>query len=523
MKYSRNDAKAYARQHLSGIWAAAQTPFIPYYGKNLVRYDNFDWHIYTADHFEIYYYPELERHLERIAGYAESAYQQISADLKHDLPFKVPLILFKTHSEFEQQNVAPAEASSEGVGAFAEPVRDRMLLPIDDPPDLLYGLITHELTHIFQFDIIPQSLVRRNYPLWLAEGQAEYERAVLGERFRRGKVQRARQGQWVAARAPFGYRYVPKRDGVPGHLVIDDSVYRHQDWTFAAAHVMSPPFRSREHQEALWKGLQAGTLQTTATDHCCFCAPQKAAGRDDFRRIPNGTAGIENRMEVLWHHGVGSGRLTMSEFVRASDVITTPREPAWARSNWQSYCVRLPAGTDQKRVMQSMLDNPARLQVYWKSTFIKEFSDPVREVVFQAVEQKAATDIAAVPVESTVDRSRLIRAGYVLCGVMALFAAYKILSPKDPSQSVARGLAPWADIARPSRVSISDVQPGSAEVYLGQTQPISAIVSGNREAMAEMVSLSGQSKAPTLDWHGDVLADFGVEELIPFLKKRGVI
>jgi glutaredoxin len=49
------------------------------------------------------------------------------------------------------------------------------------------------------------------------------------------------------------------------------------------------------------------------------------------------------------------------------------------------------------------------------------------------------------------------------------------------------------------------------------------VVSGNREAMAEMVALSGQSKAPTMDWHGDILADFGVEELIPFLKKRGVI
>jgi len=45
------------------------------------------------------------------------------------------------------------------------------------------------------------------------------------------------------------------------------------------------------------------------------------------------------------------------------------------------------------------------------------------------------------------------------------------------------------------------------------------VVSGNREAMAEMVALSGQSKAPTLDWHGKVLADFGVEELVPFLRK----
>ena len=90
--------------------ASAQTPFVPYFGKNAIHYDRFDWHIYTTDHFEIYYYPELERHLERVAGYAESAYQQVSADLKHDLSFKVPLILFKTHSEFEQQNVAPGAA-----------------------------------------------------------------------------------------------------------------------------------------------------------------------------------------------------------------------------------------------------------------------------------------------------------------------------------------------------------------------------------------------------------------------------
>lgn len=49
------------------------------------------------------------------------------------------------------------------------------------------------------------------------------------------------------------------------------------------------------------------------------------------------------------------------------------------------------------------------------------------------------------------------------------------------------------------------------------------IVSGNPAAMKEMVDLSGQSKAPTMDWHGEVLADFGVDELIPFLKKRGML
>src|SRR6476619_5810920 len=104
--------------------AAAQTSMVPYFGKNNVHYDKFEWSIYTTDHFEIYYYPALEQHLERVAGYAEMAYQQHSAVLKHDLSFKGQLILFKTHSEFEQENIDPG-AAQEGVGAFAEPVVKR--------------------------------------------------------------------------------------------------------------------------------------------------------------------------------------------------------------------------------------------------------------------------------------------------------------------------------------------------------------------------------------------------------------
>ena len=105
-----------------------------------------------------------------------------------------------------------------------------------------------------------------------------------------------------------------------GHLLIDDSVYRHPDWNTAAAHVMSPPFRPKENQEILWRALQSGNLQTTATDHCCFCADQKAMGRDNFTKIPNGTGGVEDRMSVMWHHGVGTGRLTPMEFVRVTST-----------------------------------------------------------------------------------------------------------------------------------------------------------------------------------------------------------
>jgi dihydropyrimidinase len=105
-----------------------------------------------------------------------------------------------------------------------------------------------------------------------------------------------------------------------GHLMIDESVYKHPNFEVAAAHVMSPPFRAKEHQAALWKGLQSGALQTTATDHCCFCADQKAAGIDDFTLIPNGTGGVEDRMAVLWTHGVRSGRLTKEEFVATTST-----------------------------------------------------------------------------------------------------------------------------------------------------------------------------------------------------------
>ncbi|MBT3069105.1 dihydropyrimidinase [Rhodoferax sp. U11-2br] len=107
-----------------------------------------------------------------------------------------------------------------------------------------------------------------------------------------------------------------------GHLTVDDSVYRHPDFATAAAHVMSPPFRPKGHQEALWRGLQSGSLHTTATDHCTFCAAQKAAGQDNFAKIPNGCGGVEERLAVIWDEGVNTGRLTPSEFVAITSANT---------------------------------------------------------------------------------------------------------------------------------------------------------------------------------------------------------
>ncbi|MER8527834.1 dihydropyrimidinase [Mesorhizobium sp. M0814] len=104
------------------------------------------------------------------------------------------------------------------------------------------------------------------------------------------------------------------------HLTLDESEYFNKDWDHAARRVMSPPFRNKLHQDSLWAGLQAGSLQVVATDHCAFTTKQKRNGVGDFTKIPNGTGGLEDRLPVLWTTGVKTGRLTMNEFVAVTST-----------------------------------------------------------------------------------------------------------------------------------------------------------------------------------------------------------
>ncbi len=89
-----------------------------------------------------------------------------------------------------------------------------------------------------------------------------------------------------------------------------------------AKYVLTPPLRANGRQVALWAGLRDGDLQVVATDHCPFRLDQKDLGRGDFTKIPNGGPGIENRLQLIWHHGVNRGRLTINQFVEL--VSTAP-------------------------------------------------------------------------------------------------------------------------------------------------------------------------------------------------------
>jgi dihydropyrimidinase len=85
-------------------------------------------------------------------------------------------------------------------------------------------------------------------------------------------------------------------------------------------HVMSPPLRAKHNQDALWKALAAGSIDTVGTDHCPFDVEQKLLGKDSFVNIPNGIPGIEDRVNLLYTQGVKRGRLDLERFVDAAST-----------------------------------------------------------------------------------------------------------------------------------------------------------------------------------------------------------
>ncbi len=151
------------------------------FGRNKIQYEDYKWHVLSTPHFDIHYYEGAEAFAMRAALVLEDGYEQYAIELKEVLPWRVPVILYASHGDFLETNVAQGQLS-EGVQAFAEPSRRRIVLPFTSSFKEFQHTATHELAHVFTFNIVYNRMLdnvfTRNYlfpmPLWVAEGLAEY-------------------------------------------------------------------------------------------------------------------------------------------------------------------------------------------------------------------------------------------------------------------------------------------------------------------------------------------------------------
>ena len=150
------------------------------FGKNKVQYKNFRWQVLKTDHFDVYYYMGEEAAVQDAALMAERGYQRLSRVLSHQIKTKVPLVLYASHTDFEQTNITP-ELLGIGTGGVTEFLKRRVFLPFTGSYADLDHVLTHELVHAFQIDILfgdVSSVLSNPFgatpPIWVMEGMAEY-------------------------------------------------------------------------------------------------------------------------------------------------------------------------------------------------------------------------------------------------------------------------------------------------------------------------------------------------------------
>jgi len=155
--------------------AAAQ-----YFGRNKVLYEDFDFRVLRTEHFDVYYYPELEPVVGEVGRMAERWYARLSSAFDYQLSERKPIILYANPSDFQQTTVSGG-LIGQGTGGFTESIRNRVVMPLTDVWADTDHVLGHELVHVFQFDLAG-ALLREapagpglQLPLWIIEGLAEYE------------------------------------------------------------------------------------------------------------------------------------------------------------------------------------------------------------------------------------------------------------------------------------------------------------------------------------------------------------
>ncbi len=155
----------------------AATPARAQFGQNKVQYHAFDWKILETQHFNIYYYSRERATALEAARMAERSYAYLSDFFGHEVSDKIPVVLYSNHQDFEQSNIIGGFIS-EGTGGVTESLKGRVTLPLTGSLAELNHVMTHELVHAFQFDLLKRNvrglLGIGPLPLWMMEGMAEW-------------------------------------------------------------------------------------------------------------------------------------------------------------------------------------------------------------------------------------------------------------------------------------------------------------------------------------------------------------
>ncbi len=159
--------------------AAALDAQFGYFGQNKIQYRRFDWRVLRGEHVDLYYYPE-EEELGRVAlAYAEESYDSLERRLNHAVIRRIPLIVYASHTDFEQTNILPF-IPPEGLLGVTEFLKRRVALPFRGSYAEFRHTIRHELVHVFQLSLAARTFARYprfrqpGLPLWWTEGLAEF-------------------------------------------------------------------------------------------------------------------------------------------------------------------------------------------------------------------------------------------------------------------------------------------------------------------------------------------------------------
>ncbi len=151
------------------------------FGVNKVRYHTGQkWRILQTEHFEIFHHPKTEALAQTTARFAEDAFLRVSQAFDYVPQKRIPLFVYGTGIEFQETNIIPAFLP-EGVGGFTEAYKNRIVVPANGSYHELETVITHELVHAFQYNLIygegwrSFSLFKSIFvPTWVMEGSAEW-------------------------------------------------------------------------------------------------------------------------------------------------------------------------------------------------------------------------------------------------------------------------------------------------------------------------------------------------------------